>query len=74
MMLQEKIVKNDSMCDMLRYAFIAKLQNFLIAPRSYLGPAKPTRQTAPPSVQPFFAGLTNVTDRQTDTAATPQKV
>ena len=34
-MLQENIVKNDSMCDMLCYVFIVKLQNFLIAPLKY---------------------------------------
>ena len=33
-MLQENIVKNDSMCDLLCYCFIVKLQNFLIAPRN----------------------------------------
>jgi len=32
-MLQENIVKNDTMCDLLCYCFIVKLQNFLIAPR-----------------------------------------
>jgi len=33
-MLHENIVKNDSMCDILRYIFIVKLQNFLIAPHT----------------------------------------
>ena len=33
-MLQENIVKNDSMCDLLCYCFIVKLQNFLIVPRT----------------------------------------
>jgi len=33
-MLQENIVKNDSMCDLLCYCLIVKLQNFLIAPRT----------------------------------------
>jgi len=32
-MLQENIVKNDSMCGLLCYCFLVKLQNFLIAPR-----------------------------------------
>ena len=32
-MLQKNIVKNDSMCDMMRYVYIVKLQNFLNAPR-----------------------------------------
>ena len=36
LMLQENIVKNDSMYDMLRYVFIVKLQNFLNAPRNKL--------------------------------------
>jgi len=30
------------------------------------GPPKSSTQTAARSVQPFFAGLTSVTDRQTD--------
>ena len=34
-MLQENIVINDSMCDMLCYLYIVKLQNFLNAPRSF---------------------------------------
>ena len=33
LMLQKNVVKNDSMCDMLRYVYIVKLQNFLNAPR-----------------------------------------
>ena len=32
-MLQENRVKNDSMCDLLCFCFMVKLQNFLIAPR-----------------------------------------
>ena len=33
-MLHENMSKNDSICDIIRYRFIAKLQNFLIAPRN----------------------------------------
>ena len=31
----EEYSENDSMCDMLRYLYIVKLQNFLNAPRIF---------------------------------------
>ena len=46
-MLQKNIVENDSMCDMQRYVYIVKLQNFLNAPRNAIAFV---RLTVSPSV------------------------
>jgi len=60
-------VKNNSKCDMLRYVFIAKLQNVLIAPRTwFFGPPQVSTPNGTLIGSTFFAGLTLTTDLQTD--------